>query len=497
MSIDIKIREIAPARVQTGLLALPVTEKGLEGGLARRLDRQLKGRIAALVNKSGFTAKSGSSLLVATHGVMPAGHVLLVGLGKQDEDGAPHAWRVAGAVAAREAGRIWVDEAVFMLPPDRQTGVVVGAVAEGALLSAYRFDKYRSNGRKNGVPRTLIVGRNASGGSAALARAARQARVSAAAVGLARDLVNEPASTATASYLSEQVLAHCVGEGLKVEVWGKRKIQQMKLAGLLAVNQGSREEPRFLHMRYKPRTKPRRKVALIGKGITFDSGGLSLKPPRSMETMKLDMAGGAAVIAVMSALPKLAPDVEVLGLVPATDNLPDGGAQKPGDVIRYLNGKTVEVMNTDAEGRLILADALILAAREKPDCMINLATLTGACIVALGNELAGLFSNDGDLAETLTACGRDAGESLWRLPLPAEYREDIKSYVADIKNVGAGSAGAITAALFLQEFVDDVPWAHLDIAGPAFASKDRVTCPKGGTGFGVRTLLNFLSCTGD
>ena len=490
--MEIKLREIAPSRVQTALLAVPVTDKGLGEGLARRLDRQLKGRLDALVKRSGFVARRGTSLLAATHGAMPAGHVLLVGLGKHGEEG-PHAWRLAGAVAAREAGRIWADEATFMLPPDQQTESVVGAVAEGALLNAYRFTKYRSNGNQAGRLRALVLGRTASGRSAALNRAVKHARLSASAVCLARDLVNEPPSTATASYLSEQAAAHCRGEGLKVEVWSKRKIEQMKLAGLLAVNQGSREEPRFIHMRYRPGGRPQRKVVLIGKGITFDSGGLSLKPARSMETMKLDMAGAAAVIGVMSALPELAPDAEVLGLVPATDNLPDGGAQKPGDVIRYLNGKTVEVMNTDAEGRLILADALALAAREKPDCMINLATLTGACIVALGNELAGLFSNDGDLAEKLIECGRGAGETLWRLPLATEYREDIKSHVADIKNVGGNTAGAITAALFLQEFVDEIPWAHLDIAGPAFAAKDHVTCPKGGTGFGVRTLLNLLS----
>lgn len=490
--MDIKLREIAPQRVQTPLLAVPVTDKGLGEGLVRRLDRQLNGRLGALVKRSGFAARRGSSLLVATHGAMPAGHVLLVGLGKREEEGL-HAWRVAAATAAKEAGRVWADEAVFMLPPDQQTEAVVGAAAEGALLGVYRFTKYRSKEQKTGRLRTFILGRTGAGRSAALARAMKKARLSASAVCLARDLVNEPPSTATAGYLSEQATAHCRGEGLKVEVWGKRKIENMKLAGLLAVNQGSREEPRFIHMRYKPKGRPRKKVALIGKGITFDSGGLSLKPARSMETMKMDMAGGAAVIGVMSVLPELAPDVEVLGLVPATDNLPDGGAQKPGDVIRYLNGKTVEVMNTDAEGRLVLADALVLAAREKPDCMINLATLTGACIVALGNELAGLFSNDGELAGKLIECGRDAGESLWQLPLAAEYREDIKSHVADIKNVGGGSAGAITAALFLQEFVDEVSWAHLDIAGPAFAGKNHVTCPKGGTGFGVRTLLNLLS----
>ncbi len=490
--MEIRLKEVAPSRIRTALLAVPVTDKGLDDGLARRLDRQLKGRLGALVKRSGFTARRGTSLRVATDGAMPAGHVLLVGLGRHEDEGV-HTWRVAGATAAREAARVWADEATFMLPPDQQTETVVAAVAEGALLNAYRFTKYRSNGKPQGGLRTLVLGRAASGRPGGLSRAVRRARLSASAVCLARDLVNEPPSTATASYLSEQAVAHCRGDGLKVDVWGKRKIQQMRLAGLLAVNQGSREEPRFIHMRYKPKGSPRKKVVLLGKGITFDSGGLSLKPARSMETMKLDMAGAAVVIGVMSVLPELAPGIEVLGLVPATDNLPDGGAQKPGDVIRYRNGKTVEVVNTDAEGRLILADALALASREKPHCMIDLATLTGACIVALGHELAGLFSNDDELAGKLAQCGRDAGEGLWRLPLAAEYREDIKSQVADIRNVGGGSAGAITAALFLQEFVGETPWAHLDIAGPAFAAKGHVTCPKGGTGFGVRTLLNLLS----
>ena len=284
-----------------------------------------------------------------------------------------------------------------------------------------------------------------------------------------------------------------VGRGLSVEVWGKKKIESMKLAGLLAVNRGSQEEPRFILMRYKPAGKPRKKIALVGKGITFDSGGLSLKPSKSMETMKLDMAGGAAIIATMSRLPQLRPDIEVTGYVPTTDNLPGANAQKPGDVIRYLNGKTIEVLNTDAEGRLILADALALAARQKPDYMINLATLTGACMVALGSGVGGLFSNNQDLAERLLRCSRDTGEKLWQLPLVKEYREMIKSSVADMKNIGGAHGGAITAALILQEFVADVPWAHLDIAGPAFAESDQTICPKGGTGFGVRTLLKFLS----
>jgi leucyl aminopeptidase len=294
-------------------------------------------------------------------------------------------------------------------------------------------------------------------------------------------------------FLGEQAQKHCRGRGLSVEVWGKKKIEAMKLAGLLAVNRGSLEEPRFIAIHYKPSAKPKKKVALIGKGITFDSGGLSLKPAKSMETMKLDMAGGAAVIAAMSRLPQLGLNVEVTGYVPTTDNLPGGNAQKPGDVIRYANGKTIEVLNTDAEGRLILADALALAARQKPDCMINLATLTGACVVALGQHVAGLFSNHQPLADQIARAARDSGERVWQLPLVREYREQIKSNIADIRNIGGAHGGAITAALILQEFVENIPWAHLDIAGPAFAESETALCSKGGTGFGVRTLLRFLA----
>ena len=252
------------------------------------------------------------------------------------------------------------------------------------------------------------------------------------------------------------------------------------------------EEPRFIKVAYKPSGKPRRKVALVGKGLTFDSGGLSLKSAKSMETMKLDMSGGATVLGVMRVLSQLKPPVQVTAYVPSTENLPGGNAQKPGDVIRYKNGKTVEVLNTDAEGRLILADALICAAEDKPDVIIDLATLTGACMVALGTQVAGVLGNNQELIDALIRCGKEAGEFLWQLPLVKEYKEDIKSAVADIKNIGGSHAGAITAALFLEEFVGNVPWVHLDIAGPAFAEKDLPYIPKGGTGFGVRTLVRYL-----
>ncbi|MGH7899704.1 MAG: leucyl aminopeptidase, partial [Candidatus Binatia bacterium] len=312
-------------------------------------------------------------------------------------------------------------------------------------------------------------------------------------VAAARDLVNEPPSVMTASALARRAVELCRGSAVRVEVMGPAKIRALRLNGLLAVNRGSEEEPRFIRMRYRPRGRAKLKVALVGKGITFDSGGLSLKPAGSMETMKQDMAGAAAVCATMSAIGRLKPAVEVTGYVPSTDNLPSGSAQKPGDVIRYRNGKTVEVLNTDAEGRLILADALALASEERHDVIIDLATLTGACRIALGTQVAGIMGNQEKLIDRLIAHGRDAGEMIWALPLVKEYRDELKSSIADMKNVGGGFAGAITAGLFLQEFVDGASWAHLDIAGPAFADKDLPYCPRGGTGFAVRTLIRYLT----
>ncbi len=490
--MEVRIRDARIDKIRTDLLVLPVTEKNLTETALRTLDRRLKGQLTQRIQRSKFTASEGSSLFYSTASTLPASHVLLVGLGKE-KDVDNDTWRKAAARAQREALAVGAKDIALYLAPAKDIEGSAGGALEGALLASYRFTKYRSNSAPSGEINSLTLFRPGLRRSAALDKAVESAQQAAAGVYLARDLVNEPPSIATARFLGAQAERSCRGRGLSVEVWSKRKIEAMKLAGLLAVNRGSHEEPRFILMRYKPRGKPRKKVALVGKGITFDSGGLSLKPSKSMETMKLDMAGGAAVIATMSRLPKLGLDIEVTGYVPTTDNLPGGNAQKPGDVIRYLNGKTIEVLNTDAEGRLILADALALAAKQQPDYIINLATLTGACMVALGNGVAGLFSNNQELAEQLLRCSRDAGEKLWQLPLVKEYREMIRSSIADMKNIGGAHGGAITAALILQEFVADVPWAHLDIAGPAFAESDQIICPKGGTGFGVRTLLKFLS----
>lgn len=489
--METRFRDLNAESIKTDLLVLPLQEKSLETPALRSLDRRLRGKLSERIKKSKFTAAEGSSLVYDTAGILPASHLLLAGLGKANEVDSD-TWRKTGARARREASAIGAEEIAFFFAPEKNPEDAAGAVVEGALLASYRFNKYRSNTQAAATVKNFTFFRPGLKRSSGLERSVGIAEQIIPGVLLARDLVNEPPSVTTASFLGEQTKLHCSGRGLAVEVWGKKKIEAMRLAGLLAVNRGSLEEPRFIKIHYQPAGKPRKKVALIGKGITFDSGGLSLKPAKSMETMKLDMAGGAAVIGTMSRLSRLGPNIEVTGYIPATDNLPGGNAQKPGDVIRYLNGKTIEVLNTDAEGRLILADALALAAQQKPDYMINLATLTGACMVALGSGVAGIFSNDQTLADSVMRCARGAGEKLWQLPLVKEYREALKSNVADMKNVAGPHGGAITAALILQEFVDDIPWAHLDIAGPAFTEADNPICAKGGTGFGVRTLLRFL-----
>jgi len=488
--MEIRFRDITADRLKSDLVVIPVREKRLDNPVIRTLDRRLKGQLRGRMGRSNFIGAEGSTLLHPTAGMLPASYLLFVGLGAGETSG--DIWRNTGARARKEAAALGAVEFAMFFAPETDSESAAGAIVEGAALAGYQFNKYRSNGKAATEIKSLTLFRSGLSKTAVLQKAVDTAQAIAPGVFLARDLVNEPPSVATAKFLGAQAQRVCQGRGLTVQVWNKKKIEAMQLAGLLAVNRGSLEEPRFIRIHYRPNGKARKRVALIGKGITFDSGGLSLKPSKSMETMKLDMAGGAAVIATMSCLPKLGLDLEVTGYVPTTDNLPGHNAQKPGDVIRYLNGKTIEVLNTDAEGRLILADALALAAQQKPDYMINLATLTGACMTALGTQVAGIFSNNQHLAETLLRCSQGAGEKLWQLPLVKEYKELIKSSVADMKNIGGAHGGAITAALILQEFVGETAWAHLDIAGPAFAESDNLLCPKGGTGFGVRTLIKFL-----
>jgi leucyl aminopeptidase len=306
-----------------------------------------------------------------------------------------------------------------------------------------------------------------------------------------RDLGNAPANVITPTRLAERAEEVAKAVGIKCTVYDRKEIERMKMGGLLAVNRGSAEEPRFIVMEYTPR-KAKKHVTLVGKGITFDSGGISIKPAEKMEEMKFDMCGAAAVIGTMEAAAKLAIPVRITGVIPSTENLPSGSAYKPGDIVTMMSGKTVEIVNTDAEGRMILGDALHYASQLKPDHLLDYATLTGACVVALASEAAGLFSNDDDLARKLIECGERVGERLWRLPEWDDYKDLIRSDWADMKNSGGRWGGAITAALFLKEFVNCPSWAHLDIAGTAYAEHETARESRGATGAGVRVTVAFL-----
>jgi leucyl aminopeptidase len=415
--------------------------------------------------------------------------LVLLGLGQGEL--AAERWRRAGARGRREADRQGGGK-VLATFGDGTSAHGLTAFVEGFLLAGYRFDRYREAPKTPGVSALTLAG-----GAIPAPKEARELLADVESVvrqvAAARDLVNEPPSVATPRFLADhaRTLAKEI-RGLEAEVWEPSRIVKEGLAGVMAVARGSHEAPRFVMLRWKPKNA-RQHVALVGKGITFDSGGLSLKPAKSMETMKYDMAGGSAVLGAAAAVAALELPVAVTAYVPATENLPGGGAQKPGDVIRYANGKTVEVLNTDAEGRLVLADALVVAAKEKPDAIIDLATLTGAARVALGSLYACVVGTDQPLIDALIAAGQAAGEPLWQLPLVQEYRDDIRSPIADMKNVGAGGeAGTIIGGLFLREFVGDVPWAHLDIAGPAFAERDLAIAPRGATGYGVRLLVEYV-----
>jgi len=418
---------------------------------------------------------------------------ILVGLGPLDEVDA-EVLRRAGAAAVRAVGRSRSLAVVLagLEAPGLDEATAASALAEGALLAAYSYDRLRSEPEPAALERVEIVGADADAAGRGIAVAA----IVAEAVGLARDLVNAPAAECTPRAFAETATSVAEREGLEITVMDEDEIAAAHLGGLMAVARGSAEPPRFVRVDYVPDATVSENVptvVLVGKGITFDSGGLSIKPATGMMTMKTDMSGAAAVLAALGACRRLGVAVRVVGLMPMTENMPGGRATKPGDVLRARNGKTIEVLNTDAEGRLVLADALSIATELAPDAIVDLATLTGACVVALGSGIAGRMGNDDRLVEAVGAASRRAGEPTWHLPLPAGYRSHIESEIADMKNLGtAGQAGALSAGLLLEEFVGTTPWVHLDIAGPARSDEDTGYRRKGGTGFGVRTLLELL-----
>ncbi|HUM16532.1 MAG TPA: leucyl aminopeptidase [Candidatus Nitrosotalea sp.] len=467
------------------------------------VDRALDGLLSRVLASEKFEAKPGQISYFHSGGKLPAERVLVVGLGPHRRGGpaitrthadAESVRRAASAAVrrARDLGAATI--AVFMPPDGLSPRERAQAVVEGALLGTYRFDKYLKE--KNGkVVRSLTVLEPDRRGVAGAREGLRLGRIWAEAACLTRDLVNEPANVVTPTFLARHASEIAQEGGLGLKILERADCAKMGMGAYVGVAQGSEEPPKFIHLTYTPKGRARRRVAIIGKGITFDSGGLDLKTADGMLRMKDDMAGAAAVLGLFQALPRLKPPVEVHGLIAATENMPSGTAQRPGDIVRAMNGLTVEIGNTDAEGRLTLADALSYAVKHiEPDEMVDMATLTGAVVIALGQGLSGVMASDDGLAARVLSAADAAGERMWRLPLHEEYKDGLKSDVADLNNISSQrGAGAIVAALFMREFTSGVPWAHLDIAGTAFTERELPLGPKGATGVTVRTLLEYLS----
>ncbi|MCY1021574.1 leucyl aminopeptidase [Pyxidicoccus sp. MSG2] len=483
------------------LLVIPLFEGELGDTAPSSLaaaDSALEGRLRGAATQEGFKAKAEQSFLMHTHGRATAERVLLLGLGNRARF-QPEVLRLAAGRAVKAAQRLKVGSVAFVLPATDAAESAVRAAVEGLGLGLYRFDKYKSSAREEKNPakvtKVALVLPDGTEKSKALDDALALGKRIADATNWARDLVNEPPNAVTPKALAEAARQAAKEGGLQVTIGGQREIEKLNMGMFLGVTAGSTEEPRLIHVAYTPknaRDAKRPPLALVGKAITFDSGGLSLKPTEGMVEMKTDMAGSAAVLGAMKVIAALKPPFPVHAFIGACENMPSGNAYKPGDILTSRLGKTVEITNTDAEGRLVLGDILTWACEHKPSAVIDLATLTGACVIALGNYIVGAFGeHDGAVNEVLQAA-RTAGEEMWRMPVSELQKDALRSEVADMKNSGERWGGSINAALFLKEFVGETPWVHLDIAGPSNSPKERGYLSKGGTGVGVRTLVEWV-----
>lgn len=476
-----------PTLPKSGALALLVAEEEAPAGLFAAADSATAGALTRAAAIAGFEGKKGQTCVMLAPGA-GLSHVVLSGLGKRAAITALIVAEAAGNAIAQVARAETASLAATLAPE------LLAEAAFGAVLRLYRFDRYRTTEKPDEKPKLARL--SVLSDAPEKARAAFAPRLAVAeGVTLTRDLVSEPANVLTPAEFAERCLK-LEDLGLKIEVMGPKELGKLGFGALLGVAQGSAHEPRVVTLRWHgsgARKKDQKPLAFIGKGVTFDTGGISIKPAAGMEDMKWDMAGAGAVVGAMAALARRKARADVLGVIGLVENMPSGTAQRPGDVVKSHSGQTIEVINTDAEGRLVLADLMSWCQEEfSPRLMVDLATLTGAIIIGLGHEHAGLFANNDELAGHLLEAGRESGDKLWRMPLDEAYDKQIKSAIADMKNVGGRPAGAITAAQFLQRFVrEGTPWAHLDIAGMAWTSKDAPLTPKGASGFGVR-LLNQL-----
>jgi leucyl aminopeptidase len=462
------------------------------GGATAAVDKALDGAISSLIGRGEIKGKFGEVSIVHPFGKLPAGIVAVAGLGKRQDFNVDKIRGVAGEFC-RSLRKLNCRKLATILhgagTGDIELEASAEAIAEGALLGLYSFSKYKKPEYAD-VEEMLVVVRE-EGKIPILEPAVNKGKTIAEATNLARDMVNEPANYMTPTRMAEAAKEIATKYKLEFKVFNSKDMEAMGMEAFLGVAKGSNQPPQLITLSYKGDERSEKALGFLGKGITFDSGGISIKPPEGMGEMKDDMAGAAAVMAALGAIGQLKPQINVTAIIPATENLPSGTALKPGDVLKAMNGKTIEVISTDAEGRLILADALSYARRLDLSPLIDLATLTGACRIALGTLYSGLFSNDQDLADKVLRAAERTGERIWQMPMPEEYKEQNKSEIANVKNTGNRYGGAITAALFLAEFVDNTPWVHLDIAGTASSNKESGYTVKGATGVGVRTLVEL------
>lgn len=493
MKIDIEKARVDKVKAEAVVVSVYERDK-LPGGEAGELDKALGGKIRDLIKRGDFKGRLNQTAVLYPWGQIPAKRVIIIGLGKKEEMSLERIRQVAGK-AAVQVRELSLKSFATTLP---ETGAKFGlssvsqAAVEGILLALYRFKQFKTKDEdKTEIAQFTIIQKDAKK-IPEVKQGVRFGQIIAEAVNWTRDLVNLPGNELTPQRLGReaQMLARQFPP-LKCKVLGPPEIKRLKMNCLLQVAKGSRQPPRFIILECSGKGRRLKTVVLVGKGITFDSGGISIKPSARMEEMKYDMAGGAAVLGAIRAAAQLSLPFRIIGLVPATENLPGGAAYKPGDILTS-SGKTIEIITTDAEGRLILADALTYARRYRPEAIIDLATLTGACIIALGHEASGMVGNNQKLLTRLKQAGEESGERVWELPLWKEYDELLKSEVADIKNVGNRSAGVITGGAFLGRFIDKTPWAHLDIAGTAWSDKGRKYMSPGATGVGVRLLTRLF-----
>ncbi len=460
--------------------------------LVTEIDRALGGCLGELYRQHEFTGKPNKTRFIHTLGRIPAERLVLVGLGKKKDLSGERIRQGAGAAMQAMRGTSLKSCSTLLHLAGGGGDDFLQAAVEGAALGGYAFSHYKTKNDDNGGIQEVRVLFPPGVATKAAEKVLAETQSVCAAVLFARDLVAQPGNVATPSYLAQKGVEMAAKFGIACRVMERDEMEQNGMEALLAVAKGSRQPPRFIILEYLPAGEKAKPTVLVGKGITFDSGGISLKPREGMEKMKDDMAGGAAVMGTLMAAAALKLPVNLVGLVPAAENLPGGGAYKPGDVIKSMSGQTIEIVNTDAEGRMVLCDALHYAQRYRPAALIDLATLTGACVVALGSVASGMMGNDDGVKRAIRSAGEKCGERVWELPLWEEYGELMKSDIADMKNAGGAEAGTISAGWFLKSFVGKTKWVHLDIAGTAWMDKDRPYQPKGATGVGVRLLVEYL-----